>query len=72
MVGYDDHQRQLTTAQYAFAGAVSGFVTRMLLQPLDVVKIRFQLQTAPTIKVQYLAQIVERAISQIHKTKCFY
>lgn len=27
---------------HAIAGAVSGFVTRFLCQPLDVIKIRFQ------------------------------
>ncbi|KAK8768429.1 hypothetical protein V5799_015106 [Amblyomma americanum] len=29
------------------AGAISGFVTRFLCQPFDVVKIRFQLQLDP-------------------------
>lgn len=51
MVGYDENQRQLTSAQYAMAGAASGVITRLLLQPLDVLKIRFQIQTKPTIKV---------------------
>lgn len=27
---------------YAIAGAASGFITRFLCQPLDVIKIRFQ------------------------------
>lgn len=30
--------------EYAVAGAVSGFVTRFACQPLDVVKIRFQVK----------------------------
>jgi solute carrier family 25 thiamine pyrophosphate transporter 19 len=51
MVGYDERQRQLTTYQYALAGATSGVVTRLLLQPLDVVKIRLQIQVEPTEKV---------------------
>ncbi|CAK9814547.1 Mitochondrial thiamine pyrophosphate carrier [Anthophora plagiata] len=33
--------------EHAVAGAVSGFVTRFICQPLDVVKIRFQLQVEP-------------------------
>ncbi|XP_029658915.1 mitochondrial thiamine pyrophosphate carrier-like [Formica exsecta] len=35
---------------HAIAGAVSGFVTRFLCQPLDVIKIRFQLQVEPISK----------------------
>lgn len=31
--------------EHAVAGAVSGFVTRFICQPLDVVKIRFQVKT---------------------------
>ncbi|XP_028407644.1 mitochondrial thiamine pyrophosphate carrier-like [Dendronephthya gigantea] len=50
MVGYDEGQRQLTTSQYALAGAMSGIVTRLLLQPCDVVKIRLQIQLEPTNK----------------------
>ena len=35
------------------AGAVSGGVTRLLIQPLDVLKVRFQLQLEAIGKVQY-------------------
>ncbi|XP_054715255.1 mitochondrial thiamine pyrophosphate carrier-like [Uloborus diversus] len=49
MVGFER-----TSAKYKFheldymlAGAVSGFATRTLFQPLDVIKIRFQLQIEP-------------------------
>ncbi|CAL1677855.1 unnamed protein product [Lasius platythorax] len=35
---------------YAIAGAASGFITRFLCQPLDVIKIRFQLQVEPISK----------------------
>jgi hypothetical protein len=39
--------RQLSTYEYSEAGLVSGIATRALIQPLDVLKIRFQLQEEP-------------------------
>ncbi|XP_030361573.1 mitochondrial thiamine pyrophosphate carrier isoform X2 [Strigops habroptila] len=44
MVGYDPGARCVSTAEAAAAGSASGFVTRLLISPLDVIKIRFQLQ----------------------------
>ncbi|KAL1466165.1 hypothetical protein MTO96_026846 [Rhipicephalus appendiculatus] len=41
--GKDD----LANVDHMIAGAISGFVTRFLCQPFDVVKIRFQLQLDP-------------------------
>ena len=38
--------------EYAVAGAISGFVTRFACQPLDVVKIRFQVK-------RYMLQVIE-------------
>lgn len=39
--------KQNHNVEHAVAGAISGFVTRCICQPLDVVKIRFQLQVEP-------------------------
>ncbi|XP_003279102.2 mitochondrial thiamine pyrophosphate carrier [Nomascus leucogenys] len=46
MVGYDPEPdgRNNTKFQVAVAGSVSGLVTRALISPFDVIKIRFQLQ----------------------------
>lgn len=44
MVGYDAKAdaRSNSKLEVAVAGSVSGFVTRALISPLDVIKIRFQ------------------------------
>lgn len=43
MVGFDpEAKKKLSKGEYVAAGAVSGVFTRLLCQPLDVVKIRFQ------------------------------
>ncbi|CAG9864617.1 unnamed protein product [Phyllotreta striolata] len=47
MVGYTKKYENFTTLDYALAGGGSGFVTRALCQPLDVLKIRLQLQVEP-------------------------
>ncbi|XP_067913957.1 mitochondrial thiamine pyrophosphate carrier [Heterodontus francisci] len=46
MVGYDPRAEEgsLSSTQVAVAGSVSGLLTRVLINPLDVIKIRFQLQ----------------------------
>lgn len=46
MVGYDPKadSRNISSFEVAVAGSVSGLVTRVLISPLDVIKIRFQLQ----------------------------
>lgn len=42
MVGYTPGQTQLSHQSHILAGAASGVVTRIVTQPLDVLKIRFQ------------------------------
>lgn len=46
MVGYDPDSKRhlLSTTEVATAGSLSGLVTRAFISPLDVIKIRFQLQ----------------------------
>lgn len=55
MVGYDPANKDVQLPQYAFgvAGALSGFVTRAISQPLDVLKIRLQLQEQPIRKTLF-------------------
>ena len=43
VVGFTpEKERKLSPLDYGIAGAVSGAATRGVIQPLDVVKIRFQ------------------------------
>ena len=44
MVGYDPEKKDLKDRQILVASATSGFIARFLLQPIDVVKIRFQVR----------------------------
>lgn len=40
MIGYGT--QELTPVEYSEAGLITGIATRSLIQPLDVLKIRFQ------------------------------
>ncbi|XP_053850780.1 mitochondrial thiamine pyrophosphate carrier isoform X3 [Vidua macroura] len=66
MVGYDPEARCVSTVEAAAAGSASGLVTRVLVSPLDVLKIRFQLQIEqlssrnPTAKYHGILQAVQR------------
>ncbi|CAF4857087.1 unnamed protein product, partial [Rotaria magnacalcarata] len=42
MVGYDPKKKDLTNNQILIASSVSSVIARFLLQPVDVIKIRFQ------------------------------
>ena len=46
MVGYDPSNKEVELPELTFgvAGALSGFVTRAICQPLDVLKIRLQVR----------------------------
>ncbi|XP_041072560.1 mitochondrial thiamine pyrophosphate carrier isoform X1 [Carcharodon carcharias] len=66
MVGYDPRAREdgqgLSPTKVAAAGSMSGLLTRVLINPLDVIKIRFQLQieqlslSEPAAKYQGILQ----------------
>jgi len=42
MVGYDPAVSEMPKFAYGLAGGMSGFLTRAVTQPLDVIKIRLQ------------------------------
>ena len=42
MVGYDPHKKDLTDRQILIAITTSSITARFLLQPIDVIKVRFQ------------------------------
>lgn len=72
MVGYDAkaEARSNSKLEVAVAGSVSGFVTRALISPLDVIKIRFQLQierlcpTDPNAKYHGIFQAAEQILQE--------
>ncbi len=49
MVGFDPNKKDLTNSQILIASTTSGFISRFLLQPIDVIKIRFQVRLKNSI-----------------------
>ncbi|EGV92351.1 mitochondrial thiamine pyrophosphate carrier [Cricetulus griseus] len=72
MVGYDAKAdiRSNSKLEVAVAGSVSGFVTRALISPLDVIKIRFQLQierlcpSDPKAKYHGILQAIKQILQE--------
>uniref|UniRef100_A0A8D0FF60 Solute carrier family 25 member 19 n=1 Tax=Strix occidentalis caurina TaxID=311401 RepID=A0A8D0FF60_STROC len=70
MVGYDPEAKCVSTVEAAAAGSASGLVTRVLVSPLDVIKIRFQLQIEqlssrnPAAKYHGILQAVQRIFQE--------
>lgn len=72
MVGYDPkaNDRNLSSFEVAVAGSASGLVTRALISPLDVIKIRFQLQVErlsssdPTAKYHGILQAGKQILKE--------
>nr|XP_045744439.1 mitochondrial thiamine pyrophosphate carrier isoform X5 [Mirounga angustirostris] len=58
MVGYDPKAdgRNISSFEVAVAGSVSGLVTRVMISPLDVIKIRFQF-----LSFELLTELVHKA-----------
>lgn len=46
MVGYDPEAKCVSSVEAAVAGSASGLVSRVLVSPLDVIKIRFQVPSS--------------------------
>lgn len=71
MRNVQNEERQATVPETAFAGGAAGAVTRAIAQPLDVLKIRFQLQIEP-IRVGSKYSSIIQAFSSIIKEEGVY
>jgi len=49
MVGFDPGVIEMPKFAYGVAGGMSGFLTRAVTQPLDVLKIRLQVDSLTTV-----------------------
>ena len=50
-MGENDGAKKLKPIHYTIAGATSGALTRIISQPLDVLKIHFQIRSAKVSKI---------------------
>ncbi|XP_010216769.1 PREDICTED: mitochondrial thiamine pyrophosphate carrier [Tinamus guttatus] len=70
MVGYDPDAKCVSTLEAAAAGSASGLVNRVCVSPLDVIKIRFQLQIEqlssrnPLAKYHGILQAAQRILRE--------
>ena len=46
MVGYDPKQAKLTKTELAIVSTLTGLLSRAIIQPFDVLKIRFQVKSS--------------------------
>ncbi|XP_013172030.1 PREDICTED: mitochondrial thiamine pyrophosphate carrier-like [Papilio xuthus] len=67
----EEIDKHASPLQSAFAGGAAGAVTRAIAQPLDVLKIRFQLQTEP-IKLGSKYSSMIQGLSSIVKEEGFF
>lgn len=69
MVGWSKSNETLSQFDFAFAGGASGFITRAVCQPLDVLKIRFQLQVEPISHQPIHNSKYRQVSSKLHEIK---
>lgn len=74
MIGYDEHgnAKKLSYIRTGMAGAASGCVTRFICQPLDVIKIVFQLQIEPASHQKAKYRSIRHATMTILKDEGMY
>lgn len=64
MVGFDPSKKELSKTQYFLSSFTSGVVSRFIVQPFDVLKIRFQVQYEPLTSNLKSNQSKYKSISQ--------
>lgn len=74
MVGYDPKKINLTTKEQAYVSVGTSVLTRLLIQPFDVIKIRYQVQYEPISKKSQLSKYrsLTQSISTIVKEEGFF
>lgn len=74
MVGYDPKKIKLSTQEQAFVTTSSAILTRALIQPFDVLKIRYQVQYEPISRKSQLSKYksLGQSISNIIREEGFF